>query len=285
MRKAICLAGKARRQYGNSRNIKIALSLGPYGASMTTAQEFTGFYPPPYGPKAFSPSEKNTNAFDDDDERDAKEREAQRALEEFHFQRLKVFADDPDSWEGIDLIAFETVPLAREICSIRGAMGRLLDNTSIISKSWWISTVWPDGKYPQERTLGGDRLGVEEVVSALLSDAQGAPAPDGIGINCTDLEHLEVIIKSIRDNVMLIRPNLKPFLVLYPNGGITYDTVNRSWVGESSAASEQRAIWAERLASIGKKEQESGVWTSVVIGGCCKTGPEHIAELRKLKEA
>lgn len=285
MRKAISLAGKARRQYGNSRNIKIALSLGPYGASMTTAQEFSGFYPPPYGPKAFSPSEKNTNAFDDDDERDAKEREAQRALEEFHFQRLKVFADDPDSWEGIDLIAFETVPLVREIRAIRGAMRRLLNITQIISKSWWISTVWPDGKYPEESTPGGERLGVEEVVSALLSDAQGTPAPDGIGVNCTDLKHLGVIIKGIRDNVMLIRPNLKPFLVLYPNGGITYNTVNRSWVGESPVASEQRAIWAERLASIGKKEQESGVWTSVVIGGCCKTGPEHIAELRKLKEA
>lgn len=284
MRKAISLAGNARRQYGNSRSVKIALSLGPYGASMTTAQEFTGFYPPPYGPKAFSPSEKNTNAFDDDDERDAKEREAQRALEEFHFQRLKVFADDPDSWEGIDLIAFETVPLVREIRAIRGAMRRLLYITPIISKSWWISTVWPDGRYPEESTPGGERLGVEEVVSALLSDAQGTPAPDGIGVNCTDLKHLGVIIKGIRDNVMLIRPNLKPFLVLYPNGGITYDTVNRSWVGESPVASEQRAIWAKRLASIGKEEQESGVWTFVAIGGCCKTGPEHIEELRKLRE-
>lgn len=281
MRKAISLAGNARRQYGNSRSVKIALSLGPYGASMTTAQEFTGFYPPPYGPKAFSPSEKNTNAFDDDDERDAKEREAQRALEEFHFQRLKVFADDPDSWEGIDLIAFETVPLVREIRAIRGAM---LNITPIISKSWWISTVWPDGKYPEESTPGGEGLGVEEVVSALLSDAQGTPAPDGIGVNCTDLKHLGVIIKGIRDNVMLIRPNLKPFLVLYPNGGITYDTVNRSWVGESPVASEQRAIWAKRLESIGKEEQESGVWTFVAIGGCCKTGPEHIEELRKLRE-
>jgi homocysteine S-methyltransferase len=46
-----------------SSDIIIALSLGPYGASLFPAQEFEGFYPPPYGPKAYSASEMNCNSF------------------------------------------------------------------------------------------------------------------------------------------------------------------------------------------------------------------------------
>lgn len=79
MRKAISITGKARRLCSKSRNVEIALSLRLYEASTTTAQEFTGFYPPPYGPKTFSPSEMDTNAFDENDESDSKEREAQQA--------------------------------------------------------------------------------------------------------------------------------------------------------------------------------------------------------------
>lgn len=69
--------------------------------------------------------------------------------------------EDPDSWGGIDFIAFETVPLARKTQrAIRGALGRTLDNTSLVIKQWQISTVRPDGRYPQESTLVGEGLDV-----------------------------------------------------------------------------------------------------------------------------
>ncbi|KAJ6616686.1 hypothetical protein B0H10DRAFT_2036588 [Mycena sp. CBHHK59/15] len=67
-------------------HVKIALSLGPFGAGLSPAQEFDGFYPPPYGPSAYSEASLNRNAFAAGEE--AQEAEATEALARFHFDRL-----------------------------------------------------------------------------------------------------------------------------------------------------------------------------------------------------
>ena len=288
MRKAVALAARARQQQCEigEKKVKIALSLGPFGASMTTAQEFTGFYPPPYGPRAFSSSdpESNTNAFEDGENEDSvhKEKEAERALKAFHLRRLKVFASDPDCWAQIDYIAFETVPLAREIRAIRQAMKDLYSSSNVQLKPWWISTVWPDGKFPQERSHGGERLGAEEVVAAFLDDASHIPVPSGIGVNCTDINYLGSVVEKLRVQKEKCRPKDKPSLVLYPNGGIPYDTVNHHWVENPQGDEKIDKAWAERLAKVAGTERASGAWSNIVVGGCCKTGPKHIQELSRL---
>ncbi|KAJ3523055.1 hypothetical protein NM688_g8788 [Phlebia brevispora] len=127
MHKAVRLAQAAKSRYliehpfVQGENIKIALSLGPFGGTIST-HEFDGIYPPPYGPAAYDPSShSNTNHFESEED----EERATEALKKFHLERLRVFASDRETWDDIDWIAFETVPLRREIRAIRRAMDEL----------------------------------------------------------------------------------------------------------------------------------------------------------------
>ena len=56
-------------------------------------------------------------------------------------------------------------------------------------------------------------------------------------------------------------------LVAYPNSGESYDTERRSWRGTPVPGS--------------FVEQARGWWSkgARLIGGCCRTGPEHTREL------
>lgn len=127
---------------------RVALSLGPYGSALQPGQEYTGAYPPPFGPAqtaakkarpASSPRAReacplpleqvrasyppSTNG--DEDE----EREAEVHLAAWHLQRLQHFLrcserqqDPPDAAAKVDVVAFETVPSLTEIRAIRKAM-------------------------------------------------------------------------------------------------------------------------------------------------------------------
>jgi homocysteine S-methyltransferase len=69
MHEAVLLAQQAREIFISEQKdsqhpekadqvpIQICLSLGPFGATLTPTQEFTGFYPPPYGPRGYHPVE------------------------------------------------------------------------------------------------------------------------------------------------------------------------------------------------------------------------------------
>ncbi|EJD02563.1 Homocysteine S-methyltransferase [Fomitiporia mediterranea MF3/22] len=286
MRKTVQLATQARDLHQQRKQAKVVLSLGPFGAALTTAQEFDGIYPPPYGPRAFSANGPNTNAF----HTAVSEEAAILSLRNFHYDRLRVFAmkKDDEVWNLIDGIAFETIPLAREVKAIRLAMARLnarLREWGQEEKPWWISTVWPSGVHPQE-SGSGDRLSGKDVAEALLlPDSTGdLPVPSGVGINCTHIKDLDEVVSKLRRAIDEIKPNRKPSLVLYPNGGGVYDIVKRTWTkpeGEEVDTEEFHISWAQRLVSIAKREQETGSWGGTVIGGCCKTTPAHINLLAK----
>jgi len=116
MQKAVALAAEARSRFehdagpGPAGEVKIALSLGPYGATLTPGHEFDGFYPPPFGPQAYSPGGRNRNAFTAAEA--SQESVAIDALTDFHLQRLRVFANDLTTWARVDCIAFEDDPRA-----------------------------------------------------------------------------------------------------------------------------------------------------------------------------
>lgn len=326
MHKSVSLAVQARAQHikGQSKrgvvipsDIKIVLSLGPFGASLSPAQEFSGFYPPPYGPKAYvvssqpSNPDTNTNMFDDDGDRKEKEEASILALEVFHYERLSVFASHP-SWNEIDAIAFETVPLIREIRAIRRAVGRLSrdmvehtrDGNPVTAGEeshskmipWWISTVWPSGSFPEQaqQTPAGIYLSYtpSTVLHALLSDSSPTyPCPTAIGVNCTSITYLSYVVEQFRESIisddnkgkLSISEPLS--LVLYPNAGYTYDPHSKTWNLPSTEEQHQRSVsdWAHAISDIVRRERSSGVWGgSVVVGGCCKAGPEHISALVKL---
>lgn len=251
---------------------KLGLCLGPFGGTLSPGQEYGGFYPPPFGPRAFVEGGDNVNTFDTANQ----DSEAIEALRDFHLARLRVFAVDEDTWRKIDWICFETVPVAREITAIRLAMRDLFAQAA--PKPFWISCVFPEGRYP-------DGTSVSDIVARLLSDS--TPRPDAIGVNCTSPAYIDDLAKQMGDVVVDLALPARPAFVLYPDGGLVYDPPTRTWhvpspdlVGLKGPGS-----WAHHVAAVTNKAVDARiptgepVWSHVYVGGCCKAGFDEIRDL------
>lgn len=270
MRKAVRLADDARKAYlaeegGGvpTKEVSVALSLGPFGSAVKPPQDFYGFYPPPFGPKGPSDDELgegggggNTRLFSSSgDPGIAVEEEEKRAIEAlagFHLWRLRAVASDAETWNSVDYVAFETVPHLRELRAIKVAMARFdADTTRRGSsgsslKGWWISLVFPDGegsaqwgpgeREHQTRDLADStgRQCQSEILNVVLDDRIGA-VPTGLGINCTRVDRYPSILSSIASRSHPKSPSEKEgeeggkdpvplTLVVYPNGGRLGDT-------------------------------------------------------------
>jgi len=256
--------------------------LGPFGASLKPTQEFGGFYPPPYGPREYSADGPNTNFIGDE----KAEKEAIEALTAYHSELL-LFAQDR-VWSYIDMIAFETVPLAREAIAIRQTVARLEEKNIDIDKrkQWWISFVFPKGQCPQMMDMAGTKLTIPCLTRAVLSSplcgGSSLPIPHGFGINCTDVGYLPRIIDEMKDACEQIRNKIRPFLVLYPNGGGEFNEDLGVWKEGVSEKVENE--WEIALADLVDRILSSpGVqWSGVIAGGCCRTDAEQISRLSNL---
>jgi homocysteine S-methyltransferase len=298
MRKAVLLAYQARSLFNEERwlndkqqperaagrsdkpRIRLCLSLGSFGASLNPTQEFGGFYPPPYGPRGYSADGLNLNWIGDENT----EEEAIEALTAFHLERLSLFAQDSGIWSLIDVIAFETVPLAREAIAIRRTMGRLQEKGIGVGKQWWISFVFPEGQCPEMVDAIGTRLTAFDLAWATLSpnppDPHGGkilPIPHGIGVNCTGVEYLPHIVKEMEGVCKNIKE--KPFLVLCPNGGDQFDESLGAWID-----SETKSEWEIKLVDLVDRILNSPDvnWAGVLAGGCCRCDSERISRLSRL---
>ena len=146
---------------------------------------------------------------------------------------------------GVDLLACETIP-----CLIEArALIRLLaefPNTF----AWFTFTAQDDGHISNGESVAD--------VAAFLDDQPQAAA---IGINCTSPLHITGLIREIRKSTG------KP-IVVYPNSGEVYDAATNTWHGETSCDSfgVQSKAWFEAGARL--------------IGGCCRTTPGHIREIK-----
>ncbi|EIW83527.1 Homocysteine S-methyltransferase [Coniophora puteana RWD-64-598 SS2] len=243
MQRAVRVAEEARSQFcsetGTSdRHIKVALSLGTFGAAISPMQDFTGYLPPPFGPRGYSEAGENVNSFGNDAE--AREKSI-TALSEFHAERLSTFTADAQIWELIDYVAFETIPLAREIEAVRRAVKMVMGEEKIKMKPWWISAVFPDGHCSEKRP-NGTYYTAEDVVNAMLEVDDERPLPR--------------MAEAVDE--LALEPNSRPFLVLKPNGD-----------------KDSGRAWADSVGSLARL-QSSDVWSAVLIGGCCKTGPDEI---------
>ncbi|KAJ3864193.1 MAG: Homocysteine S-methyltransferase [Lentinula lateritia] len=307
MSESVQLASKAREIFWDEqvrngtpvRNVRIALSVGPFGASLEPAQEFDGFYPPPFGPKAYTHMDaENGNNFGDDE---VAKNESIDALTQFHLERLLMLFENEAVWSIIDCIAFETVPLTREIRAIRRAMGLLHDRVGAggvsidKAKPWWISMVFPNGIYPETTEDGFSRIQVADIISAAIEhQSMNYPCPSGLGINCTQVEYLPKLISEFEgslqnfqktqtssdwDSDILNNNIIKPWLVLYPNGGDIYDPVTQTWVEKNQANEEH---WARTLTM---SYTPSRIWAGVLLGGCCRTTPIHIQSLKQMVQS
>ncbi|KAK6527499.1 Catalyzes methyl transfer from S-methylmethionine (SMM) to adenosyl-L-homocysteine (AdoMet) [Orbilia ellipsospora] len=225
----------------------VALSLGPFGACLQPSQEYSGIYPPPY---------------------DQDGQTALQSLKEWHEQRLHMFQmGSPISFESLELLAFETVPWKRldEITAIR----EVVDSEVYRQKKAWISLVYPEA--PDEEV-------VTRIVKEVFREIPSGSGPRGIGINCTKLDIARDISKTYSKAVKelgLLQKDI--FLVIYPDGGLTYNVDTKTWSDESGIADAEK--WSELMVDIVKEASEEGCWGSIMVGGCCKTTPHHIQKL------
>jgi homocysteine S-methyltransferase len=165
-----------------------------------------------------------------------------KELKNFHQPRWEILSDT-----STDLLACETIPSIREA----EALNALLCETPNIQA--WMSFSCKDGSHISDGTP------IEECVSLLNEN----PSVFAVGINCTSPDH----ILSLISKIITCKPTQK--IVVYPNSGERFDPHRKMWRGIRSADDfSQLAIeWYKAGARL--------------IGGCCRTGPEYIAALRK----
>ncbi|KAG5342979.1 hypothetical protein C0989_005928 [Termitomyces sp. Mn162] len=293
MVKSVHLANEARETFVHEnpgQDVKIALSLGPFGATLSPPQEFAGYYPPPYGPMGYLQSDDMYNSFRTDDTEG--EEKSIEALARFHLERLLVFARDPETWGMIDIVAFETVPLVREAFAIRKAMVDLkntltAEGIEFVQKPWWISFVLPGGQSPQKTNEGQCKTVLDIVYTTfsarMASGDRELPRPSGIGINCTAPEFISGLVDEYAHAIKsLDTPGcLRPWLIIYPDAGDVYDILTRSWLVASKDAKHSWAVDLKNVVHAAQTEQY-GVWSGFVVGGCCRTGPDLIQRLKEL---
>lgn len=145
---------------------------------------------------------------------------------------------------GPDLLACETIPCLAEA----RALLRLLEEFPAARA--WVSFSARDGAH----TAQG------EPIAACAAEVGAHPQVAAVGVNCTSPRFIPDLVRAIAASTD------KP-VVVYPNSGERYDAASNSWHGEASCAdfAEQARDWHGAGARL--------------LGGCCRTGPEHIREL------
>jgi homocysteine S-methyltransferase len=162
------------------------------------------------------------------------------ALFEWHRQRWHVLARS-----GADLMACETIPSYNEACVLL----RLLRETP---GTWaWFSFSCRDEAHISDGTP-------IDQCARLLDDQ---PQVVAVGVNCTPPRYITGLIGAIT------AVSTKP-VVIYPNSGERYDPQMNQWYGLSNAA---------EFGTFSREWRKAG---AALIGGCCRTGPEHIRQIR-----
>lgn len=144
-----------------------------------------------------------------------------------------------------DVIAVETIPSLVEVEAICG----LLDGLGVPA---WVSVTVADGA-----------LRTGESLDEALALAASVDEVIAVGVNCCD--DAEVV-----GALAAARATGKPGLA-YPNSGELWHADTRSWSGHGSEVHRLAASWIESGAGL--------------IGGCCRVGPEQIAQIAQVVNA
>ncbi|KAH3667401.1 hypothetical protein OGAPHI_003050 [Ogataea philodendri] len=170
-------------------------------------------------------------------------------LQKFHRGRLDALEKSPY----VDLLAFETVPSFLEIKAIVGLL-------SHGTKQWYLSL-------SVTATSLADGTSFDDVVDWL--DAHPDPKLVAIGANCCGAGVSVEVLKRL-DSKLAKTANLQGVgLVIYPNSGEVYDGEKKVWTGKKS----EFLVAAHEWLRIPRVK---------IVGGCCRTGPRDIGELREL---
>lgn len=139
-----------------------------------------------------------------------------------------------------DLFAFETIPSLRE--------AEILLELVELHDAWaWLSFSCQDEQ----------RLSHGELFERGVELTQSSSKICAVGVNCTPPDYITALLNQVPEHSIP--------LLAYPNSGETWVAESNCWVGQGSDGLEPDA-WFQAGARL--------------IGGCCRTGPEHIAEIR-----
>ena len=162
-------------------------------------------------------------------------------LMEFHKHRLDLLARS-----NADILAFETIPCLEEAFAIKELLKRYPQSQA------WVSFSCKD-----EAHLCSGALFSEAV--ELLKDS---PNIIGVGVNCTAPHYIEALIK-------IAVAITHQYIIVYPNKGETYNSNTKTWEPTDNchlSFVDNAQIWKAAGAK--------------VIGGCCRTNPEDILQLK-----
>ena len=162
-------------------------------------------------------------------------------LMDFHRSRMAVLAAG-----GADLLACETIP-----CQIEGA-ALLALLAAFPDMPAWLSFSCRSG---EEVSDGG-------LFAACAALADRSEQVVAVGVNCTAPRYVEDLLGSARSATQ------KP-LLCYPNSGEAWDPRNNCWIGTTGVTDFHTP--AQRWHTAG----------ATLIGGCCRTTPEDIRDMRE----
>jgi homocysteine S-methyltransferase len=161
-------------------------------------------------------------------------------LRSFHAPRWEILAS------ASTLLACETLPSLFEA----EVLLDLLEATPEVRA--WMSFSCRDGAHLNDGTP----------IAEAAARCAASPGVVAVGVNCTAPRFIPSLILEVRRGA----PALP--VVVYPNSGETWDAEARSWLGV-----------AEPLDFAGAAREWRGLGATL-IGGCCRTTPEHVAALR-----
>jgi homocysteine S-methyltransferase len=164
-------------------------------------------------------------------------------LVQFHQERIAVLAESQ-----ADLLAFETIPLLEEAHAIGEALKPWPDLAA------WFTFVCPDYRAASLQVAHGEAL------RDCAAQAASFPQTVAIGVNCTRPRWIPSLIAELR------HASEKPIIV-YPNSGEDWDAEARCWTGQSDPT------------EFGQQAQQWFASGVQLVGGCCRTRPEHIRQI------
>ncbi|XP_031631720.1 uncharacterized protein LOC116345989 [Contarinia nasturtii] len=162
----------------------------------------------------------------------------------FHRPRVQALVD-----ADIDFLCFETIPTISEVESQLLLLAEFPTMTAYFSFSLRDS----------EHICDGTPL------STVVKMVNAQPQVVAIGVNCIALENVSAALTTLK--FLTDKP-----LLVYPNSGEKYDPVTKTWLSKTNTQS--LVDYIDEWIALGAK----------MIGGCCRTGPQDIAQIAdKLK--
>ncbi|KAM7410495.1 hypothetical protein PAMA_001777 [Pampus argenteus] len=149
---------------------------------------------------------------------------------------------------GADLIAFETIPSIKEAEALVELLREFPNSKA------WLSFSCKDGKCISDGSLLTDVVQIANRSKQLVA----------VGVNCCRPALVEPLLDSAKS---LLSPDM--CWVVYPNSGEEWDT-ERGW-----QTSGKTPVSLPELSHTWMKQG------AALIGGCCRIGPAHIAELKQ----